>query len=348
MFTPFSQNCSPLGLAALRAQDPAWQAQAAEALLTGQAFAESYLLPLAASDLLADGLHEQTEVLAIGRDTAIKGELADDDQRADCDFRILLRTVDDSGHVHERVVTADAVIDATGTYANPNWLGQGGLPARGERAARPHIEYGLPDVLGTQRSHYAHRNVLLIGSGDSAVASLVALAELASQAPDTWITWLTRPGEGCSTAVTIAPDDPIVERRKLADRACRLASDDANHVTHWFDTHVDSITWHAGLERFSVDLAGKHPGALEFDRVVANVGYRGDATLYEELHVEHSGRTGGPITRNAGPVTAEPDFYVLGAKSAGRGSRFLIADGLNQIRRLFTIIGDREGLDLYQ
>ena len=38
---------------------------------------------------------------------------------------------------------------------------------------------------------------------------------------------------------------------------------------------------------------------------------------------------------------------MLGAKSYGRDSRFLIARGLQQIRAVFTIIGDREGLDLY-
>ena len=46
-------------------------------------------------------------------------------------------------------------------------------------------------------------------------------------------------------------------------------------------------------------------------------------------------------------VTPEPDFYVLGAKSYGRDSRFLIAHGLQQIRALFTLIGDRADLDLY-
>jgi hypothetical protein len=53
---------------------------------------------------------------------------------------------------------------------------------------------------------------------------------------------------------------------------------------------------------------------------------------------------------SAGPealLTPEPDFYVLGAKSYGRSSRFLIAAGLEQIRDLFTIIGDRADLDLY-
>lgn len=47
-------------------------------------------------------------------------------------------------------------------------------------------------------------------------------------------------------------------------------------------------------------------------------------------------------------INPEPDFYILGAKSYGRNSSFLVAVGLEQIRDLFTIIGDREGLDLYK
>ena len=43
----------------------------------------------------------------------------------------------------------------------------------------------------------------------------------------------------------------------------------------------------------------------------------------------------------------EPNFYILGAKSFGRDSRFLISNGLEQIRELFTLIGDRTDLNLY-
>ena len=46
-------------------------------------------------------------------------------------------------------------------------------------------------------------------------------------------------------------------------------------------------------------------------------------------------------------ITPEPNFYILGAKSYGRNSKFLISVGLEQIRELFTIIADREELDLY-
>ena len=47
-------------------------------------------------------------------------------------------------------------------------------------------------------------------------------------------------------------------------------------------------------------------------------------------------------------LNPEPNFYLLGSKSYGRNTQFLLSIGLEQIRDLFTIIGDREDLDLYK
>src|SRR5258708_36507931 len=85
----------------------------------------------------------------------------------------------------EQDVLARAVIDASGTYETPNPLGAHGIPARGERALREYIFYGIPDILGTQRERYAGRRVLVVGSGHSAFNALLALAALAQQHPST-------------------------------------------------------------------------------------------------------------------------------------------------------------------
>jgi len=347
MFSPFELNRSPLGLAALKAQDPSWQAPADDAYLTGREFAEQYLIPLTQSDLLVDGLHLQTEVLSIGRDGLLKGELAKDEAREEHEFRILLRGLSADDHGRERIATADAVIDTTGTYGNHNWLGHAGIPALGELAAQEHIEYGLPDVLGAKRDHYASRTILLVGAGDSAATNLVALADLAGQARDTWITWIHRAeaDEKSPQPVVCDKSDKLKERSRLARTANALAADDSNHISFFGGTTVEAISWHADLERFSVRLIGKHAGEMEFDRIIANVGFRPANELYRELHVSDSPATGAP--RNKSLITAEPDFYVLGAKSYGRDSRFLISDGLEQIRELFAILGDRADLNLY-
>lgn len=44
----------------------------------------------------------------------------------------------------------------------------------------------------------------------------------------------------------------------------------------------------------------------------------------------------------------EPDFYILGSKSYGRLSHFLLRTGLTQIRNLFTIIEGSSDLNLYE
>jgi hypothetical protein len=350
MFSTFGQNRSPLGLAALKAQDASWNPPADDTLLTGRQFAQDYLLPLAQSDLLVDGLHEETEVIAIGRDGLLIGELDGDGNRDEVGFRLLLRSTRPLDHGRQRVALADVVIDTTGTYGHHNWLGHGGIPAVGELGAEDHLEYGLSDVLGADRDRYASRRTLLIGDGYTAASNLVGLAELAAQAPDTWITWITRAAcdEQSPQPIRPIPDDALPERARLARCANHLAADDANHVTLFSGTTVDAITWHADLERFSVRLLGKHAGEYECDRVVANVGFRADDRLTSELQVAappESTGSNSPGTENL--LTREPDFYILGAKSYNRDSRFLIADGLEQIRQLFAIIGDRAELNLY-
>ncbi|MBI3839776.1 MAG: monooxygenase [Planctomycetia bacterium] len=368
MFSPFGQNRSALGIAALKAQGAAWEPPADDVLLTGREFSKRYLIPLSQSDLLADGLHENTEVVAIGRDGPLKQELVGDESRGDSSFRILLRGTDPLGHGRQRIAAADVVIDATGTYGNHNWLGHGGIPAIGELAAQEHIEYGLSDILGAARDHYASRNILLIGAGHSAATNLVALAELAGQAPDTWITWVTRRDSDEKTPQPLEPipGERLAERERLTRKANRLAADDRNHITFFSGTTVDALTWHADLERFSIRLLGRHAGELEFDRIIANVGFRPDNRLYGELQIDECYANGGPrklaiaLAAENGPdsldqpscgpemlVNPEPNFYILGAKSFGRDSRFLLSKGLEQIRELFTIIGDRADLNLY-
>jgi hypothetical protein len=272
----------------------------------------------------------------------------------------------------ERVEMADVVIDATGTYGNPNYLGHSGIPAVGERAARGHIEYRLPDVLGLRREEYAHCHVLLIGSGYSAATNVIALAQLAAEAPRTRVTWITRrePPAGPGP-IAFIPDDRLPERRRIAQAANALAAGANERVTHWPATTVTAVT-HAD-ERFTVQLQGEHAGKIEVDRVIANVGFRPDSSLYTELQVHECYASGGPMKLaaallsgnsetahvsadcldqpSAGPqslLNPEPNFYILGAKSYGRNSQFLIQRGLEQVRDVFKIIGGREGLDLYQ
>ncbi len=88
----------------------------------------------------------------------------------------------------EEVAYADAVIDATGTYGNPNRLGDGGIDASGERALENRITRTLEPI-----EQFAGRAMLLTVAGHSAQTAAVALAELARHAPETRVVCALRP-----------------------------------------------------------------------------------------------------------------------------------------------------------
>jgi thioredoxin reductase len=351
MFTPFGMNRSPLGLAALAAHDAGYVPPPDDEMLTGRAWAERYLIPLSQTDLLADHVRLGCEVLAVGKDEILKTDLPvvdaagvgssylqADEERGDYDFRLLIR--DAAGR--EEIRKADAVLDATGVYGNPNWLGQGGIPAAGETVLREQIEYGLPDVLGVGRAKYAGRHTLVFGSGLSAASTVVSLAQLAATTQKTHVTWLTRRERLASRGpVPILPDDLFPARERMLRAANELALTNGPFVTWRPATFIDGVRREVSGE-FVVTLSGKTEGQERFDQIVANVGYRPDKTIYSELQIG-AGEMGGALSE----VASEPNFYILGAKSRGRRSDFLFRDGLEQIRRVFAIIGDRADLDLY-
>jgi thioredoxin reductase len=368
LFTPWSQNVSPLALAALAAQDESWRPPAADCVLTGRQFAEQYLLPLAHSDLLVDGLHTRTEVVAVARPRQLKYDNVGVQAREDDDFRLLLR--DDSGK--ESIATADVVIDASGTFGNHNWAGRSGIPSLGELAASEQIEYGLADILDRDRAKYAGKKVLLVGAGYSAATSVVSLAELAAAELCTEVVWITRKSPvGAAGPIPMIDADRLAERDRLARAANDLANGASNAVDYRPGRMVEAIEHTPNnrlLVRLSIEVDSGAPGEeIEVDRIIANVGYQGDNSIYRELQVHECYASGGPMKLAAalagnksadclrqtsyGPqslVTSEPDFYILGAKSYGRNSQFLLSIGHQQVRDLFTIIADRADLDLYQ
>lgn len=358
MLSPFGWNCTPLGRAALQAQDPKYQPPGDDQLLTGHQYLERYLLPLAHSDLVEETLRLETEVIAIGKAGFLKQDAIGSDRRAQRPFHILLR----DAHGQQLLEAADLVIDATGTFGQAEWLGPGGIPAVGELAVAERIEYGLPDVRGAQASAYAGCSTLVVGSGHVAAATIVALAELVDRHPDTRVSWITRGGD---PPLDELPDDPLPARQALARRANQLAAA-GGPLQHWPDTWIVSIQ--PQHHRLRVQTEGAHGGQYEFDRVVANVGYRPQTSLLSHLQVDLCFATEGArrlVTRllenglaagGAGPppvgvhdlLHPEPGLFIVGAKSYGCLPHFLLTVGYQQIRDVFTVIGQREDLDLYR
>jgi len=186
-------NLDPQAVGLLSAHG--WEPSAAGEVPTGQQLVEHYLEPLAQVPELSSNIRYGAHVKAVAR----RGHnLADSDQRADEPF--VIRDVR-NGADHDLI--AIVVIDATGTWGQPNPLGASGIPALGESSAHQRIRYGIPDIVGAERHRYAGRRVLVVGSGHSAANVLTDLAELAVTEPGTTVTWLVR-GEASITSCEAA------------------------------------------------------------------------------------------------------------------------------------------------
>lgn len=342
MFTPWQMNRSRLG--ARLAKEAGAFAPDPETFPTGDELVAQYLLPLSSHPLLRGRIETGSRVLSISREGLLKGDFLGRPERRSRPFRLL---VERDGN--EKVFHADCVIDATGTYGTPRWLGSGGSPAVGERQA--FITRHLPDVLGRDQVTYAGERVLVIGAGLSAATLVRDLAALANTARETEVVWAVRREVREGGPIPRIPDDPLPERVKLTREANALATGGSPHVKLRPGVTVQSIQRERDGER--VGLIGTNASASveHFDRVVAMVGYRPDRSLWEELQVHECYASGGPMKLAAallgsvggdcltqtshGPeslASPEPDFVVIGAKSYGRNPQYLLRLGHEQVR----------------
>src|SRR6516165_5226666 len=72
LFSPFGMNCTPLGRAALKAENPKHELPTDADVLTGRDYAAAYLEPLALSASLVECLRLETQVVAVGRSGSLK------------------------------------------------------------------------------------------------------------------------------------------------------------------------------------------------------------------------------------------------------------------------------------
>src|SRR5690606_25367584 len=129
-----------------------------------------------------------------------------------------------------------AVIDASGTWATPNPLGADGLPALGEHEFAEWIRYGIPDVLGRDRTRYAGRRVLVVGAGHSAANSLLDLALLAREVPGTTLAWAVR-GHDLTRVFGGGSADALPARGRLGSELRRLQERGGLRLERGFPIH---------------------------------------------------------------------------------------------------------------
>jgi thioredoxin reductase len=337
LFTPLAMNVPPDLLARLPKPPPL------DALLTGPELATEVLEPLVRAEL-EGRVHTGHEVIAVGRARMSRGELAGHPLRAERPFRLLV--VDNGAAGGERTVEADRVLDASGVYDRVAHVGAGGLPAVGERALGPRLIRHLGE-LHARLGALGGRHLVLVGHGASAANAIELLTGLLRTAPETRVTWAVRSAQ-LRPVVEVA-SDPLPERARLLALANDYAQRPPPGLTIERRAHLEAIAQNGS--RLAVTLSGGR--RLLVDEAIALTGGRPDLTPLSELTLEISPATEGaarlaralanisdclavPAVADADLQSGEPGFFLVGQKSYGRASTFLLQTGYAQLRRIIA------------
>ncbi|MGP3920016.1 FAD-dependent oxidoreductase [Nonomuraea sp. 10N515B] len=339
VFSPWKYNIDSAARRLLEAEG--WSAPDADWLPTGAELIDDYLAPLA--KLFGDKVRLGAKVTAISR---LGYDRVRTNGREQAPFVIRL--------ADGQELQARAVIDASGTYENPNVLGAGGLPAHGETEAGDLVDHALPDVLGADRERYEGERVLVVGAGHSAATTLLALAQL----EHTPITWAIRASHADRTYGG-GEADALPARGALGTRLHALVTSGRITLLTGFFTHrVNAAP--DGVEVVSRDPSGAEQ-SITVDRIISATGYRPDHSIAGELRLDLDPILGStralaplidPNQHSCGTVPAhgvdelahpEPGYYAIGVKSYGRAPTFLMATGYEQARSIVAALaGDWE------
>ncbi|UDQ90110.1 NAD(P)-binding protein [Xanthobacter autotrophicus] len=348
LFSPWRYNIDPVGRALLAGT--AWHDPNGDTCPTGADLVADYLEPLSRVPAMASVIEFGARVTAIGRSGIDKISSRDRGQ-----YPFVLTVV---GRAGVRRDLARAVIDASGTWSSPNPLGGSGLPADGEATHAKRIAYGIPDVLGRDRSDYAGRTTLVFGAGHSAANVLLDLVALSLEAADTRAIWVTR-GTDLSRVYGGGANDQLPGRADLGQ--CLKEQVESGQIG--LITGFAAETIREEGDRLIVE--GAAPSGRQTigpaDRIVVCTGQRPDLALTREVRVDldpwlESVRALGPMIdpnlHSCGSVPPhghrevshpEPGFYTVGIKSYGRAPTFLMLTGYEQVRSVVAAIaGDMD------
>ncbi|MBV1778758.1 FAD-dependent oxidoreductase [Paeniglutamicibacter sp. ABSL32-1] len=333
-----------------------WQAPRETRLPTGAELVEEYLEPLAAHPRIAPTISYGHRVTAITRIQPDGGGIDKARTHGRDGSLFLVRTATAWG---PEDLLARAVIDASGTWGNPNPVGRSGIEANGEAEARAtgFVTSPLPDPLGAGREHFAGKTVLVLGSGHSAANTLISLGRLRQRHPDTRILWGLR---GVANPIRLyggGAADELPARGQLGTSLRRFVEN--GDISILENVSISSL---GRGDRLEVGLADGR--MLEVDLVVPSTGFRPELSMLSELRLDldeivEAPRKLGPLIdpefHSCGTVSAhgerilahpEPDFYIAGMKSYGRAPTFLMATGYEQVRSIAaSLAGDRDAAD---
>ena len=346
MFSPWRYNVDAAASRLLT--HTGWNAPDPNDYPTGAELYERYLQPLADRTSLADHIMVSSRVMSVTRAGFDKVKSK---RREQAPFE--LSVVNGNG---TKVIKAQSVIDASGTWLTPGPAGANGTRAVGEAENAAAVSYGMPDIFGVERHRFAGRTVAVVGAGHSAIGNLIELAGLREQEPSTKIIWLLR-GDTPNKSYGGGANDQLAERGALGLRMASLVEQGVIQVETSFPvTHLNILEGRLRVGAGSA-CCGRH---VVVDHLIVSTGFRPDLSFLSELRVALDPALDcppdlapliDPNLHSCGSVRPhgarelahpEPGFYIAGMKSYGRAPTFLMATGYEQVRSIVAdIAGDK-------
>ncbi|MGG3626161.1 NAD(P)-binding domain-containing protein [Bacillus gobiensis] len=321
-----------------------WKEPEASKLPTGNELVNEYLKPLAHLPQIKENIIYHAEVTAITKKNMDKIKSA---LRDEAPF-VIYANVNGITKKFE----AKAVIDASGTWNHPNPPFADGIWRNEELKKKVHTN--IPNVK-RKTEQFKNKHVAVIGSGHSALNTLIDLTELIEEYPDTKISWIIRKQQ-VQEAFGGEENDELAARGALGSKTHQIV--DNGLVTVFTGFNVEEIIELDGV--FTIE-SSKGVSVGEIDEIIVNTGARPNFTFLKELRidvdpiVESTTKLApliDPNLHSCGTVRPhgekelrqpEQNFYITGVKSYGRAPTFLMATGYEQVRSIAAYIsGDIE------
>ncbi|MED4584916.1 NAD(P)-binding domain-containing protein [Brevibacillus choshinensis] len=346
MFSPWEYSMDKTAVTLLSKYE--WVAPNLNDIPTGKDLVEKYMQPLADLPELAPFIHVNSKVISIGKKDIDKMKTKGRDQ--------VPFVINYERNGQQQTLEARAVIDASGTWKHPNPVGSGGIVAKGESEASNRITYGIPDVYGKQRDRYAGKKVLVVGSGHSAINTILELNRLKNEVTSTEIVWALRK-KSIQETYGGGDADQLPARGALGTSIKNLVEN--GRLTAYTPVQIQAISNQSDALVIQGRMNGE-PFQLDgVNEIITNTGSRPDTHFLREVRYQVDPAIEcvpaladliDPNIHSCGTVRphgelelrqAEKDFYIVGMKSYGRAPTFLLATGYEQVRSVVAaLVGD--------
>jgi hypothetical protein len=180
------------------------------------------------------------------------------------------------------------------------------------------------------------------------------IAQLKEAHPETQLFWIIKQSID-HLPYCCNSEDPLEQRRQLAANVNQIYTNERIFTKIFTNTVVTKFTSSATID---ITLDTSPPQILEnIDYVIANTGSQPDRSLYANLNIQECYRTKGPLalavkllsSNNAdclkqtnhganSMLTTEKNFFIVGNKSYGKQTNFLMKIGFEQVTEVFQLI----------